>query len=249
MDSELEQQTANGMSFLLRTSRPPWTISRSRLLSTAQKAEDLFLKPNVAEFIAAAGSMKSIPPSTGLPEVVVTGRANAGKSTLFNAVLGKKALLHTSSKAGRTRELNFYRVGEEPGKLILVDAPGYGARGRVEWGQLFDGYLDTRKELRRVYILFNAKHGLNNFDRQMLEHLSQKLISEDGKQPWTLQAVITKADLVPSGSLATTITQMRKEIFAAAPLCLPPIITSCEMSPSFGIDKVRTNIAQACHLV
>lgn len=50
------------------------------------------------------------------------------------------------SHQGRTRELNFFRVGAEPGKLILVDAPGYGARGRPQWGDMFDKYIETRKE-------------------------------------------------------------------------------------------------------
>ena len=103
---------------------------------------------------------------------VATGRANVGKSTLLNAVLGRTDLLNTSKKPvrevfthtlcmtepvkkpsptltshlpqGRTQTLNFYRVGPDPGKLIVVDAPGYGARGRPEWGELFDQYVDNR---------------------------------------------------------------------------------------------------------
>ena len=69
-----------------------------------------------------------------------------GKSTLLNAVLGRNNLVRTSSKAGRTRSLNFFRVGPGQGSLVLVDAPGYGARGREEWGELFDHYLENRKE-------------------------------------------------------------------------------------------------------
>jgi GTP-binding protein len=102
--------------------------------------------------------------------------------------------------------------------------------------------------LKRVYILFNAKHGLNEFDRQMLQHLSTFLISETGTQPFTLQSVITKVDLVPPGQLAKALAGMRKEIFEAAPLCLPPILTSCEMNPHFGVGQVRENIASACGL-
>ncbi|KAG1797907.1 uncharacterized protein BJ212DRAFT_1581989 [Suillus subaureus] len=82
----------------------------------------------------------------GLPEVVVTGRANVGKSSLLNAVIGRRDLLFTSKKAGRTQTLNFFRVGSPPGRLVVVDSPGYGARGRPEWGALFNHYLETRKQ-------------------------------------------------------------------------------------------------------
>lgn len=105
-----------------------------------------------------------------------------------------------------------------------------------------------KPRLKRVYILFNAKHGLNETDQSMLQHLSQFLISRNGTQPFTLQAVITKVDLAPSNQVAASIARMKKDIFAAAPLCLPPILTSCEMDPPFGIDKVRKNIAEACGL-
>ncbi|KAH9992432.1 hypothetical protein BJV77DRAFT_1067718 [Russula vinacea] len=101
---------------------------------------------NTAEFVAAAASASSIPRSMRLPEVVVTGRANVGKSTLLNAVMKRRRLVAASKKPGRTKTLTFFRVGPSPGKLLLVDAPGYGHRGRPEWGQLFDQYLDTRQE-------------------------------------------------------------------------------------------------------
>ena len=178
------------------------------------------------------------------------------------------AQVHLSQ--GRTRVLNFFRVGVSPGKLILVDAPGYGARGRAEWGELFRKYLDTRKEcvfmiillslrllivtlwllyrLRRVYILFNAKHPLNDFDTQMLSHLSHTLISARGTQPFTLQSIITKADCIPASRVTQVIDKMRTEIWKAAPLCLPPIITSAAMNPPFGFEEVRQNIAEACRL-
>ncbi|PPR07817.1 hypothetical protein CVT24_002897 [Panaeolus cyanescens] len=183
-----------------------------------------------------------------LEQVIITGRANAGKSSLFNAVLRRSNLLSTSSKAGHTKSLNFYRVGPEPGQLLLVDAPGYGARGRPEWGELFDHYISTREQLKRIYFIINAKHGLNNYDHQMLDHLSKSLLTDRGTQPFTLQAVITKVDLVPSSELQATLKKIRDDIWKSAPLCLTPLVTSSAMKPPFGIEAVRKNIREACSL-
>ncbi|KAF9482595.1 P-loop containing nucleoside triphosphate hydrolase protein [Pholiota conissans] len=220
------------------------TVPCHRYYST--KAKDVWKESHSASFYAAAKQISSIPKSTGVPEIIVTGRANAGKSTLLNAVLGRTTLLSTSKKAGHTKSLNFYAIGSEPAKLYLVDAPGYGARGRPEWGALFDHYVQNREELKRVYILFNAKHGLNQFDIHMLSHLSQFLMTDRGVQPFTLQSVITKADIIPIDDTRAIIEKMRSEIFAAAPLCLPPIVTSAAMNPPFGLDALRSNIADAC---
>ncbi|KAH8104019.1 P-loop containing nucleoside triphosphate hydrolase protein [Cristinia sonorae] len=185
-----------------------------------------------------------------LSHLVVTppGRANAGKSSLLNAVLGRDSLVETSSKAGRTRTLRFYRVGSPPGSLVLVDAPGYGARGRPEWGQLFEHYLNTRKELKRVYILFNAKHGLNEYDQTMLQDLDQRCQSSLG-QKFTLQAIITKLDLLltlDSKTAKDQLKKIRQDIFEAAPTCLPSIMTSTALHPFVGIHEMRQSVAEAC---
>ncbi|KAF8159879.1 P-loop containing nucleoside triphosphate hydrolase protein [Crassisporium funariophilum] len=233
-------------TFLLKTRLCSRCLYIRKEMAAYSTKGNPFADSSSAEFMAAAKSIESIPTSTGLPEIIVTGRANAGKSTLLNAVLGRRSLLSTSSKAGHTRSLNFYRVGAEPGKLLVVDAPGYGARGRAEWGKLFDHYIATREQLKRIYIFFNAKHGLNAFDKEMLEHLSAKLLTARGTQPFTLQAVVTKVDLLPNGQIGSVLKTISKDIFKAAPLCLPPIITSSEMSPPFGIDALRESMAEAC---
>jgi GTP-binding protein len=97
-----------------------------------------------------------------------------------------------------------------------------------------------------VYILFNAKHGLNETDKTMLAHLSSLMLTPHGTQPWTLQAIITKADTIPYKHLPTVISEIRKEIHNAAPLCLPAIVTSTNMNPPFGIYQMRENIVDAC---
>ena len=102
--------------------------------------------------------------------------------------------------------------------------------------------------LKRVYILFTAKNGLNAFDRQMLTFLSEKLMTPRGTQPFTLQAIITKADQVRIEELQTNLSLIQKDIWESAPLCLPAIVTSTALSPPFQIDLVQKNIADACGL-
>ncbi|KAJ3754099.1 P-loop containing nucleoside triphosphate hydrolase protein [Lentinula raphanica] len=198
----------------ISTKRHSSTTSLSlELFKNAQSAEQV-LSFSATQLEAADKRPRGdvFPWLKGLPEVIVTGRANSGKSSLFNAVLGRKDLIKTSSKAGKTRRLDFFRVGTAPGKLILVDSPGYGDRGRPEWGLLFDSYVQNRKELRRVYITFNAKHPINDRDQQMLAHLTQTLFKTLSTE-WAsslqsgnprlpritqIQPVITKADHLPS---------------------------------------------------
>ncbi|KAH9849865.1 P-loop containing nucleoside triphosphate hydrolase protein [Lenzites betulinus] len=221
--------------------------ARRHASSNARPPSKAFLDPKSAEFLAAAGSASSIPSLTGLPEVIVTGRANVGKSTLLNAVLGRRNLLHTSKKPGRTQTLNFYRVGPPPGQLVLVDAPGYGSRGRPEWGALFDHYVENRAELRRVYILFHAKHGLNEVDRIMLSSLDQQCQASAGLK-FTVQGIITKVDALRDNELEKAIKTIQKDIFDTAPTCLPPIITSALEHPHYGVEQVRQSILEACGL-
>ncbi|KAI9464510.1 P-loop containing nucleoside triphosphate hydrolase protein, partial [Lactarius psammicola] len=197
--------------------------------------------------LPATNSVSSIPRLSGLPEVIVTGRANVGKSTLLNAVMRRKMLVATSKKPGRTKTLTFFRIGPKPGKVILVDAPGYGERGRPAWGELFNQYLETRAELCRVYILLNAKHGVNEADKLMLRDLDEKI--QSGSR-WTLQAIITKADLVPLHR-DRTISSIKRTIFEHAPTCLPPIVTGSlkkSTSTAMGVNDLRLSIIEACAL-
>ncbi|KAG8691295.1 hypothetical protein FRC08_010217 [Ceratobasidium sp. 394] len=110
----------------------------------------IFDTPSVARFLLSSPTPASLPQES-LNEFVFTGRANVGKSSLLNSVLGRKDLVKTSSKAGHTRALNFFQVGTDPGRLTLVDAPGYGERGRPEWGEVFEHYIGTRQRYARLY--------------------------------------------------------------------------------------------------
>ncbi|KAG1776622.1 P-loop containing nucleoside triphosphate hydrolase protein, partial [Suillus placidus] len=211
----------------------------------------IFKDAKSAEFLAAVGDKKSLSLLGGLPEVVVTGRANVGKSSLLNSVIGRRDLFSPARKLfaqGRTQTLNFFRVGSPPGRLVVVDSPGYGARGRPEWGALFDHYLETRKQLCRVFILISAAHGMSATDEAMLSSLDAQIQSLDGTR-WTLQAIITRADALQTNGRAQ-INKIEQDIFRISPTCLPPIITSCPSKGiTFGIDEVRKSISHACGIV
>ncbi|KAJ4495206.1 hypothetical protein C8J55DRAFT_415371 [Lentinula edodes] len=222
-------------------------LTVKRHLSSAKISAKIFEDSQSAEQVHSshAAQLKAdddgtqsdvFPRLKGLPEVIITGRANSGKSSLFNAVLGRKDLIATSSKAGKTRRLDFFRVGAAPGKLILVDSPGYGNRGRPEWGLLFNSYVKNRQELKRVYITFNAKHPINDRDQRMLAHLSRTLFevlstnwatsSESGHlhlpRITQIQPVITKADYLPSTTAEAqlVIDRFKKGIHSAIKLSL-----------------------------
>lgn len=125
------------------------------------------------------------------PEVCFLGRSNVGKSSLLNALLGRK-LAHTSSKPGRTKEMNAFAVGgpEDSGKnrLVVLDMPGYGKGGRSEWGTQVMKYLGKRKELKRAFLLVDAEHGVKDSDRQLLA-----MFREEGVP---FQVILSKVDKV-----------------------------------------------------
>ncbi|KAF7317636.1 p-loop containing nucleoside triphosphate hydrolase protein [Mycena kentingensis (nom. inval.)] len=193
-------------------------------------------------------------PKLGEPEVIVSGRANAGKSTLLNMLLGGK-LATTSKTAGHTKSLKFFRLdvalasSTRVRPVLLVDAPGYGSRGRVEWGELFNHYIAERKQLQRIYICFNTKHLLNAVDLGMLEHLASVLTSRsESLPPWSIQPILTKIDTVPLAHGREHIVQMQEQIRGAvgtqAGLVRHPLVTGMSGSTPVGVENVRNDLAE-----
>ena len=138
-------------------------------------------------------------PDRGLGEIAFAGRSNVGKSSLVNALTGRKTLARTSNTPGRTQQLNFFDLG---GTLVLVDLPGYGyaraSRSAVkQWTGLTRDYLKGRRELLRVYLLIDARHGLKPNDLEIMEELDEAAVS--------YQIVLTKADKMKGNDLAATI--------------------------------------------
>jgi len=186
-------------------------------------------------FLSAAGSLASLPPMAR-PEVAFAGRSNVGKSSLINALTGRRALARTSNTPGRTQELVFFGSSVP---LVLVDLPGYGfaaaAKGKVAaWTRLIHDYLRGRAALARVYVLIDARHGLKATDDAILDTLSQAAVSH--------QIVFTKSDEVSAAQLAAGITALTAAIMKR-PAAFPQVLATSARTDA-GIAELRAAIAR-----
>jgi GTP-binding protein len=191
-------------------------------------------------FCSAAGSLASLPPMGG-PEIAFAGRSNVGKSTLINALTGRRALARTSHTPGRTQELIFFGSARRDG-LVLVDMPGYGyaaaAKSKVTaWTRLIHDYLHGRATLARVYVLVDARHGLKDADDGILHTLGTAAVSH--------QIVLTKCDQVDEAALRKRIdavlVAMRRR-----PAAFPDLIATSARTGA-GIAELRAAIARLLH--
>lgn len=154
----------------------------------------LFAQP--CRFVAAAAKVDQLP-TAGLPEVAFAGRSNVGKSSLVNALTGRRALARTSHTPGRTRQVNFFDLGEV---MTLVDLPGYGFAAAAKdlignWTRLVEAYLTGRPSLRRVVLLIDGRHGLKELDRRVMTILDNAAVS--------YQIALTKSD-------KATVSELRR---------------------------------------
>ena len=185
-------------------------------------------------FIAAAAEAEGLP-ATSLPEVAFAGRSNVGKSSLINALTGRKTLARISHTPGRTRQINFFELA---GRLILVDLPGYGyaraAKSEVKrWSALIEQYLKGRPQLRRVLLLIDSRHGPKDIDRRVMAELDEAAVS--------YQIVLTKADKPKPDTLAATQTAIERE--AARHPAAHPDIAVTSAAAGAGIAELRAVVA------
>jgi len=186
-------------------------------------------------FATAAGSFAGLPAMAGI-EIAFAGRSNVGKSSLINALTGRKALARTSHTPGRTQELIFFAG---PDDLTLVDMPGYGyaeaPKAKVKaWTDLIHAYLRGRANLARVYVLIDARHGLKPADEAVLRTLDEAAVS--------YQLVLTKADHLANAALKDRVggveAQARKR-----PAAFPDILATSARTGT-GIPELRAAIAR-----
>ena len=201
-----------------------------RLAEMEERARRLFAGP--VEFVKSAPALHFLPEPT-VPEIAFAGRSNVGKSSLLNALTGRKAIARTSVTPGRTQELNYFDVGE-PAVLRLVDMPGYGfakAPPSVvkKWRFLVNDFLRGRVVLKRTLLLIDARHGIKPVDADIMEMLDAAAVS--------YRICLTKADKIKASELAAVADRTRAEI-RKRPAAHPEIsITSAEKG--MGIAALR----------
>jgi GTP-binding protein len=186
-------------------------------------------------FVAAANSAASLPPMRGT-EIAFAGRSNVGKSSLINALTGRKALARTSRTPGRTQELIFFTG---PDELNLIDMPGYGyaaaAKSKIAaWTDLIHAYLLGRRNLARVYVLIDARHGLKTTDAPTLDALSEAAVSH--------QIVLTKCDEVKASELPRRIAEVEAAL-AKRPAAFPAVLLTSAHEGT-GIPDLRAAVAR-----
>jgi GTP-binding protein len=183
------------------------------------KPPPLFSGP--CDFIAGAARLDQLP-ADRLPEVAFAGRSNVGKSSLINALTGRKTLARTSRTPGRTQQLNFFNLG---GRLCLVDMPGYGFakvghETRMAWDELISGYLRARTSLRCVFILVDSRHGLKDSDHELMDMLDSAAVP--------CRIVFTKADKADEGEQKGLAHRTAQELKRHRTVSPEPLFTSAE---------------------
>ena len=187
------------------------------------------------EFLLSAPSLDFLP-EADFPEVAFAGRSNVGKSSLLNALTGRKSLARASVTPGRTQELNFFEVGE-PTRFRLVDMPGYGfakAPPKVveKWKRLVRDFLRGRQALRRTLVLIDSRHGIKPPDEEMMRMLDEAAVG--------YRLVLTKADKVKASELAETLAQVEAQ--ARKHVAAYPVIHVTSAEKGMGIPELRAAV-------
>ena len=210
-------------------------MSESFTPEQVEAARVLFAR-NV-EFLMGAAAIPQLP-EPDLPEVAFAGRSNVGKSSLINALVNRHGLARASTEPGRTREVNFFVLDE---RLRLVDLPGYGfakvsRTTASKFQNLGRSYLRGRVNLKRVYLLIDARHGLKTVDAEALDALDLAAVS--------YQIVLTKTDKLRPASAVDTVVEATLKAIARRPAAFPRVAATSASSGA-GMPELRAEIAEA----
>ncbi len=186
------------------------------------------------EFLKGVVAMGGLPPADRM-EICFAGRSNVGKSSLINALTGRKALARTSNTPGRTQEINFFTLSDSH---YLVDLPGYGfAKAPVKvvetWQKLLRAYLTGRPTLRRAFVLIDSRHGIKAPDEEIMTELDRAAV--------TFQVILTKTDKIRAEELDKILTQVRTGL-AKHPAAYPELMVTSSAKGD-GIATLRAVIA------
>src|SRR5260221_1896242 len=186
------------------------------------------------DFVGGVASIDGMA-ADGLPEIAFAGRSNVGKSSLLNALTGRTSLARVSHTPGRTRQLNFFSLAA---RVMLVDMPGYGyaeaAKSEIAgWADLIKLYLRGRAGLRRTCLLIDARHGIKATDRPLMDMLDEAAVS--------FQIILTKADKVRAGALASLLATIAAEL--KGHVAAHPVIHITSAHDAHGIAELRAALA------
>ncbi len=200
-----------------------------------EEARVLFARQ--VDFMMGAVAMDQLP-APDLAEVAFAGRSNVGKSSLINALTGRKDLARASTAPGRTREINFFLVD---GRLRLADLPGYGFAKAArtvarKFQNLGRAYLRGRPNLKRAYLLIDARHGLKTVDQEAMDALDQAAVS--------YQVILTKADKLKPAEVQAAILAAQAAV-AKRPAAFPRVLAT-SAAKGAGIADLRAEVAAAC---
>lgn len=200
-----------------------------------EAARRLFSGP--VTFLKSAPALKFLP-DPDYPEIALCGRSNVGKSSLLNALTGRKSIARTSVTPGRTQELNFFDVGEPP-VMRLVDMPGYGfakAPPKVveQWRRLVRDFLRGRQVLKRTLLLVDSRHGVKPVDAEMMKMLDEAAVG--------YRMVLTKADKIKASELEAVIaaTQVEARKHSAA----YPVVHVTSSEKGMGVAELRAAVLE-----
>lgn len=198
-----------------------------------EEARKLFLGP--CDFFFGTQKLEQMPDSA-LPEVAFAGRSNVGKSSLLNALTNRNALARVSSHPGRTQQLNFFNLGD---RLALVDMPGYGfakvsEQAKLDWQSVMFAYLRGRPQLKRIYLLVDARVGLKAVDKQATDVFDKAAIN--------YQMVLTKIDDVKPTELEKRRVELNT-FLSKSPAAFPGVM-EVSSRKNINIDILRASVAQ-----